>query len=49
MAVKDSDASMLKSIAYEAVGFIGGTTLAGRLPGIRTECGQTKVNDGIIA
>jgi hypothetical protein len=38
---------LLRSIAYVAIGPTGGTTLVGRISGIRTQSGQTIVNDGL--
>jgi hypothetical protein len=43
---------MLRSIAYEAIDHIGGGgggNLVAKPCGIRTQRGQTKVNDGLIA
>ena len=40
----------LVSIAYEAISLIGREiTLAGNLPGIRTQNGHVKVKGGLIA
>jgi hypothetical protein len=44
------NASILRSIVYDAIGPIwGGATLVGRLSGIRTQSGQTKINNGLTA